>query len=351
LKPFEIHRRIPLLRRPFYQRDQALKERDDALGRLAAKTKALEDAIRDRDEALRSLAAKAAKSEALEDVVWERKEAPYRLASKTEAPKSAPADAPLTFQFCGYEIPVDLMLLTGGGPDTFEEISAGHIAALQKHVGLEPGLSVLEIGCGIGRDAIPLTGILSADQGGCYIGIDIIRPSIDWCNAHIQAKNHNFVFYHMNIADQLHNPQGNVHAITSSLPVPDCKVDRIILQSVFTHMLRSDVEHYLAEFRRIMKPGSLAFVTAFIYDDAILACARGDDRAQFGFRFEHELEPGCRVNSLDYPTGSVAYTAGLMDILIAKHGLRHVRPTLKGAWSGYHPNPEYGQDVLLLTTA
>jgi hypothetical protein len=31
VSPFDIHRRIPLVRRPFYQRDQAIRERD-ALG-------------------------------------------------------------------------------------------------------------------------------------------------------------------------------------------------------------------------------------------------------------------------------------------------------------------------------
>ena len=29
--PFGIHRRIPLVRRPFYQRDQAIRERDQAI--------------------------------------------------------------------------------------------------------------------------------------------------------------------------------------------------------------------------------------------------------------------------------------------------------------------------------
>lgn len=227
--PFSLHRRIPLVRRPFYQRDIAIVELSRAIAERDA-------AIAERDAAI------------AERDILNARPAPAHPETKT-------------YSFQGYNIPIDLMMMTGGGPDTFDQISAAHIFNLQKHIGLEPQFTILELGCGIGRDAIPLTNILSAEHGGNYIGIDIIRPSIDWCVGNIHAKNSNFIFYHMNIDDQLHNPNGKVIAKSSYLPVPDRHVDRVVLQSVFTHLLRDDVEHYLREIKRVMKPDATAYIT------------------------------------------------------------------------------------------
>jgi SAM-dependent methyltransferase len=256
-----------------------------------------------------------------------------------------------TYPFQGYNIPIDLMMMTGGGPDTFDQISAAHISNLQKHVVLEPQFTIFELGCGIGRDAIPLTKILSAEYGGNYIGVDIIRPSIEWCVNNIQAKNPNFIFYHMNIGDQLHNPNGTAKARSSHLPVPDHHVDRVILQSVFTHMLRDDVEHYLREIKRVMKPEATTYITAFIYDDPILLKARETNLTPFDLRFEHEAGTGCRINDPIHPTGAVAYTRETIDEILLTCGLRHRRPPLKGSWSGFYPDPDDGQDVLILCAA
>ena len=317
LIPFQLHRRIPFVRRPFFQRDQAIAERDRLLRELSQARREID---RQNDEIARLKASEPVETNAKANV----------------------------HTYMGYDIPIDLMLMTGGGPDTFGPISRLHIDNLTRYVGLDPGFTVLEIGCGIGRDAIPLTKVLSADRGGHYIGIDIIRPSIEWCVANIQARNPNFVFYNMNIQDQLHNPAGAVAAAATYLPVPDARVDRVIMQSVFTHMLRADVAHYLGEIRRVMKPGALAYLTVFLFHDALLARAQETNLTVFNLRFEHEVEPGCRINDLAHPTGAVAYTNDLMDKLIAEAGLRHARPPLLGSWSGYYPEPQDGQDVLIL---
>lgn len=91
-----------------------------------------------------------------------------------------------TYRFRGYDIPVDLIKITGGGPDTFEVISDAHINNLKTHLGAKSGQTIVEIGCGIGRDAIPLVDVTGPN--GKYAGVDIIAPSIDWCNRNIAAR-------------------------------------------------------------------------------------------------------------------------------------------------------------------
>ena len=60
-----------------------------------------------------------------------------------------------TYPYMGFNIPVDLMWQTGLGPDSFAAISAAHFAQLKKWTPIKSDHSVLEVGCGIGRDAIP----------------------------------------------------------------------------------------------------------------------------------------------------------------------------------------------------
>ena len=72
----------------------------------------------------------------------------------------------------GYQIPRNLAWRTGR-LDRFRKVSDEHIANLRTYASLDSANTVVEIGCGVGRDAIPLTHILPSD--GRYTGIDIIR--------------------------------------------------------------------------------------------------------------------------------------------------------------------------------
>jgi SAM-dependent methyltransferase len=162
-----------------------------------------------------------------------------KLAIAEAKLKAATPAAIPTHHFKGYDIPVDLMEMTGGGPSTFDMISEAHTNNLRRFIGLASTHTLLEIGCGIGRDAIPLTEILTE---GKYVGIDIIKRSIDWCADHISKRHPNFKFYHYDVEDQLHNLDGKTKTADIYIPLPDRSVDRIILFSVFTHMLQPEIE-------------------------------------------------------------------------------------------------------------
>lgn len=255
------------------------------------------------------------------------------------------------FEFRGYNIPIDLLNMTGGGTDSFESISDGHIYLLREMLRLDSKHNVLEIGCGIGRDAIPLTKVLS-DQSR-YLGIDIIERSINWCNENINAKYSNFKFVHFDIKDQLHNPHGTRTLDEFEIPCASDSIDRIILWSVFTHMAEHDISFYLKEFRRVLKPGGLVFATFFIINDEIAESARATNRTIFDLRFEHLYADGCFINDPVHPMGAVAYTVPKVRQIVEASELKFRYPILFGSWSGLFPSSatDAGQDALVLYKA
>jgi SAM-dependent methyltransferase len=249
------------------------------------------------------------------------------------------------FHFRGYDIPIDLLENTGGGPETFEAISDNHLILLQQYIGIKETDSVMEIGCGIGRDAIPLTELLGR---GRYIGTDTIGPSIQWCQKNISERFPNFSFVHHDINDTLHNPTGTLRAFDIRLPADEGSVDLIILQSVFTHMFHDEIIHYMKEFSRVLKPGGKVWTTVFIIDEGILANIRDNAKTQHALSFKHQYGPGCNINTRDEPRGAVAFEEEKLKMMIAAGGLELAAPILWGAWSGQREEPKCGQDGLIL---
>ncbi|OLY97128.1 class I SAM-dependent methyltransferase [Polynucleobacter sphagniphilus] len=250
-----------------------------------------------------------------------------------------------TYNFLGFDIPIDLLNMTGGGVSDFDDIAFGHFEYLKKYVDMRPTDSILEIGCGIGRDAIPLTQFVTT---GTYDGIDIIGRSIEWCKENIQSKFTNFQFHHFDVEDQLHNPTGKDRLDKYSIPCKDSSVDKIFLWSVFTHMFELDISYYLKEFHRVLKPEGKILITCFIVNDEILRQARMVDLTPWSLRFEHKHADGCFINNIDYPTGAVAYEEQKLQEIIEGSGLVKVGQTLTGQWWGNNSGLGFGQDVMVL---
>ena len=253
-------------------------------------------------------------------------------------------------EFMGYQVPVHLARLTGAGLETFAELGKAHVANYKKYVGLAPGMSFLEIGSGMGRDAFQLIDELGPQ--GRYIGIDVQRESIVWCQKNITRDHPNFEFVHFDAVHELHNPYGAKKTMDFPLPAADRSIDRVALQSVLTHIFEDEVVHYLSEIARVLKTDGLAYVTFLLYSPEIVAASRKNRLTRYGLTFEHKYADGCYVDSAEYPTGGVAYTEAAMHRMIDRAGLKLARPFLKGKWSGYHAEPDDdGQDVAILMPA
>jgi ubiquinone/menaquinone biosynthesis C-methylase UbiE len=252
---------------------------------------------------------------------------------------------PEAFEYKGYLIPKYLLDMTGAGIDSFDAIAQAHLSQLKQSVDLSPEHHVLEIGSGIGRDAIQLTEYLTT---GTYLGVEIIRPSVDWCTGTITEKHPNFKFVYFDVWDQLHNTVGTTHTRLCKIPLEDHSTDRAIMWSVLTHLFEMDVEHYFREFRRVLKPDGLVFATTFIHDDDILASAQMHEMTRYGLRFEQDYGRGCRIDNPQFPAGAVSYSRDAMLKMINESGLYLEGVFHHRNWSGHFPELPVGQDFMVL---
>lgn len=243
------------------------------------------------------------------------------------------------FQHKGYEIPVSLMWMTGCGPDDFGSGGSFDVSRLEQYLGLSRSMRIVEIGCGIGRDAIPLTEILSSR--GAYLGIDINKEQIDWCSENITRRHPNFRFECWDVRNELYNPEGRRRLSDYQIPELNGSVDLIILQSVFSHLPPKDVSHYLKEFSRVLRPNGRVLATCFIMTEGILSEQRPGDNFYF-----QSAEDGFFILSPDRPSQAVAYTREKILSLMSAAGIEEALPSLVGSWAG--TTSLLWQDVLFM---
>ena len=129
-----------------------------------------------------------------------------------------------------------------------------------------PDSTILDLGCGCGRLALPICGYLG--ERGHYIGIDVWDDGIRWCTENLTSRSDHFRFvtvesknnYYFNDATGIDENEYALPFITAS------SVDVTFAISLFTHLRRRDALAYLKEVARVLKPTGTAYITCFIID-------------------------------------------------------------------------------------
>ena len=153
------------------------------------------------------------------------------------------------------------------GPlSSFESSGVEFMGYVREIAGLQTDERVLDVGCGCGQMALHLKDYLN--ESGSYVGVDINRPSINWCRKKIARRHKNFDFAHIDVRNLAYNPNGTQHAEAYRFPFADRSFDLILLKSVFTHMRPPDVSNYLGEVSRLMKNNGRCLATFFLLNDA-----------------------------------------------------------------------------------
>jgi SAM-dependent methyltransferase len=134
-----------------------------------------------------------------------------------------------------------------------------------KYCDLKPDHRILDVGCGIGKQAVPLTQFLG--PAGTYEGFDIVEAGIEWCQGAITSRYPAFIFRHVNVFNKHYNPEGIVLPEQFKFPYSNASFDFVYLISVFTHMLPEAVRNYVGEIGRVLKPGAKSFISFFLLND------------------------------------------------------------------------------------
>ena len=202
--------------------------------------------------------------------------------------------------------------------------------------GLRPEHDVLDVGCGVGRMAVPLTAFLT----GRYEGLDIVPKGVRWCAETITPRFPNFRFRVADVRSDRYHRAGSTAASEYRFPYDDDSFDFVFLTSVFTHLLPADARNYVRECARVLRPGGTCFATFFLLNEH---SERGlaEGRAQLGFGVAGD---GCRLNNERVPEAAVAYAeervAGWFSELGLEPAVHH------GSWSGLAGGVSF-QDVVV----
>jgi ubiquinone/menaquinone biosynthesis C-methylase UbiE len=116
------------------------------------------------------------------------------------------------------------------------ELIGGIEAGVLRHFGLAPHHYLVDVGCGSGRLAHPMSRYLT----GPYLGTDVVPDLV----THAQA-----------ICER---PDWRFEAVDHiAIPEADGRADMVCFFSVMTHLLHEQSYWYLEEARRVLKPGGV----------------------------------------------------------------------------------------------
>lgn len=227
------------------------------------------------------------------------------------------------------------------GDGDFRAIGEEFVNHLIDYAGLGPDDRVLDVGCGIGRIAIPLTQYLG--PAGRYLGFDVVADAIAWCREHVAPLHAGFRFETLDVRHPLYNPSGARAASETRWPAGDASVDVVLIASVFTHLTETEAAWFLAETARVLKPGGHCLSSWFLTEGDRVSEAT-DYRLRFAAgtdAFLYNAGPG-------EPTAAVAVPLAWVRDRLAGTSLRLSRH-VRGRWSG-SAGGAY-QDLLVLRKA
>ena len=210
----------------------------------------------------------------------------------------------------------------------FDIVGRDSVRLLREVTKLQSSHSVLDIGCGCGRTAIPM--LEFQNVGAKFYGGDVDWDMIDWCRRNVTPRHQNSTFFHIDVFNSFYNPDLSTQAEDYVFPVGDKAVDRVILVSVFTHMMPADIEQYLREIARMLADDGMALISFFLLNPHRL---EGAPRRVVEAKFPYS-KGRHRIASEKYPELDIAFDEALVLEMVDRAGLQLQQQILWGIWTG-----------------
>jgi SAM-dependent methyltransferase len=224
------------------------------------------------------------------------------------------------------------------GSGDFVEIGCEMLAVLVTYGNLPRHARILEIGCGVGRVALPLTTYLGADA--TYDGFDVVRKAVAWCRKRITNEHPNFRFHHVTVRNTLYRFTGT-SAATFRFPFPDHSFDFVFAVSLFTHLTLQEVKNYLLESHRVLSSDGHFLATFFLLNSGSNRLLPSNDR---DFRFPF-IDGPMRFASDKNRAVATAIDEGVLRGLIQDAGFG-IERVVHGKWAGNASSLTF-QDVVV----
>jgi ubiquinone/menaquinone biosynthesis C-methylase UbiE len=226
------------------------------------------------------------------------------------------------------------------GPGDFIQIGDDFLKNFIELCELKLDARVLDVGCGIGRIARPLTKYLSSS--GSYDGFDIVRDGIEWCQK-AYREFPSFHFKYIPLRNDLYNLSTEQQASAFRFPYPDQQFDLVILTSVFTHMQEDEVKNYLHEISRVMKNGAHCFCSFFLITNESESYLTHSAEPFFKHRYENYFLHNDKVKD-----ANIAYRYEFITSIINECDLK-IKNYFPGYWAGRSKSTCLSfQDILII---
>ncbi len=111
-------------------------------------------------------------------------------------------------------------------------------------------------------------------------------------------------------------------------------------------MLAPDLENYVSEISRVLKPGGRCFITFFLLDPD---SEDGTRTGRSALHLRHQIGDA-RVERAEVPEAAVAFRETYVRSLFSTNKLEIVEPIRFGRWSGRHTDVGF-QDIVVACRA
>lgn len=210
--------------------------------------------------------------------------------------------------------PVEMRQMVG--PTDVEAFDNPGGSLVYSHIDKRHYREFFDFGCGCGRVARQL--IQQEPRPGRYLGMDIHRGMIQWCQENLAPAAPGFEFMHHDVFNESLNP-GPDKPMTAPFPAEDRSFTMVNAHSVFTHLTQMQAEFYLGEAARILKPDGVLNGSWFLFEKS-------------EFPMMQEFQNALYIN-IDDPSNAVIYDKDWLRQTAAGHGLTIVKvipPAIRG---------------------